>query len=59
MSSKYLLNDNQKNIKKFHFPFAIWKKNVNMWKFFVMNLGARDWMINRTIREDLRYFKDA
>lgn len=58
-SSFYSLNENQKNIKKFNFPFSIWFKQVNLWKFFLNNLSFRQPLVNKTIKTDLTYFKDA
>lgn len=59
ISLSYCLTENQKSISKFHFPFCIWKKQLSIWKVFLLNYGFRSWMVNRAIRDDLRYFKDA
>lgn len=55
----YDLTPNQKNVKKFCFPFAVWKKKVYLWKFFLNTLSFRSWLVNNVIKHDLRYFKDA
>ncbi len=59
MASKYTPTDNQKNIKKFHTPFAMWKKNLRMWTYFITTYGRRDSMVRKTLKYDLRYFSDA
>ncbi|UFX83420.1 hypothetical protein [Candidatus Absconditicoccus praedator] len=59
LTQNFQLTKNQKNISKFNFPFAIWKKQVVMWKYFLSNLSFRSWMINKLVKYDLRYFKDA
>lgn len=59
ISKDYKLTENQKSIKKFNFPFAIWLKEVGLWKYFLTKLWFRDWMVRQTIKHDLRYFKDA
>jgi len=56
---KYDLNENQKQIKKFHKDFPIWIKDVTIWKYFLLKYGYRDRMVRKTIKIDLRYFKDA
>ncbi|MBS8122379.1 hypothetical protein [Candidatus Vampirococcus lugosii] len=58
-SSNYKLGSNQKNIKKFNFPFNIWFKQVNLWKYFLYNLGFKQDLVNKTVKTDIRYFKDA
>ncbi|MBU0626153.1 hypothetical protein KKH82_01685 [Patescibacteria group bacterium] len=34
-AEKYKLSDNQKNIKKFHFPFKYWVKETTLWKYYL------------------------
>ena len=55
----YALTENQSKIKKFHFPFAFWKKEVRLRKYFLTTFWKKDWMVRKTIKNDLRYFKDA
>lgn len=55
----YELTPNQSKIKKFQNPFAIWKKEMTMWKYYLLKLWFRSWMVNRSLTHDLRYFKDA
>ena len=58
-SKNYKLTDNQSKIRKFHFPFKFWVKEVQMWKYFANKLSFSNLMVNRVIKFDLRYFKDA
>jgi hypothetical protein len=59
LSKDYKLTDNQSKIKKFHFPFKFWLKEVQMWKYFARKLSFSSLMVNKIIKFDLRYFKDA
>lgn len=59
LSKSYTLNDNQKNIKKFHFPFCFWVKEVPMWKYYLTTLSYSHFMANKSVKFDLRYFKDS
>ncbi len=59
LSKNYNLSDNQSKIKKFHFPFKFWAKEVQMWKYFARKLSFSSLMVNKIIKFDLRYFKDA
>lgn len=56
---EYKLSENQKNIKKFNFPFKFWWKEVQMRKYFYNKLSFSNFMLNKIIKFDLRYFKDA
>jgi len=58
-SKKYALTDNQKNTAKFQQPFARRVKEVQMWKYFLTTLSYSDPLVNRVVKHDLRYFKDA
>jgi hypothetical protein len=55
----YILNERQKNIRKFNKKFPIWIKEVSMWKYYLVQFWSRDRMVRKTIKFDLRYFKDA
>jgi hypothetical protein len=58
-AQSYTLTDNQKNTKKFQQPWARWTKEVQMWKYFLTTLSYSNPLVNRAIKHDLRYFKDA
>ncbi len=58
-SKSYQLSTNQKTIKKFHLPFKYRAKEVRMWKYFLNNLSFSNFMVNKVIKFDLRYFKNA
>lgn len=55
----YELTDIQKAIKKFHKPFAFRSKQVRMWKYFLAQLGWKNWMMHNVIKRDLRSIIDA
>jgi hypothetical protein len=55
--TNYTLTDNQKNTKKF--KWTRWVKEVQMRKYFLTTLSYSDPLVNRVIKHDLRYFKDA
>ena len=55
----YKITDTQKAIRKFHFPFSRWSKEVPLWKYFLAKLSFSSMMVNRVVKEDLKYFKDA
>ncbi len=59
LSKSYSPNDNQKNIKKFNFPFCFRAKQVPMWKYYLTTLSYSHFMANKSIKFDLRYFKDC
>jgi len=59
LSQTYSLNDNQKNIKKFNFPFCFWTKEVPMWKYYLTTLSYSHFMANKSVKFDLIYFKDC
>ena len=48
----YKLNDRQKNIKKFN-SFKVYKKNIWIWKYNIIVLWKRNWMIRKLIKTDL------
>gem|GEM_PF-6164661 len=51
------MTESQSNTKNFKFSF--WAKNVKMWKYFLIIFAYSNFMVNKTIKFDLRYFKDA
>lgn len=59
LSKEYKLTENQSKIKKFHVPFKFWTKEVQMRKYFCRKLSFSSLMVNKIIKFDLRYFKDA
>ena len=59
LSKDYKLSDNQSKIRKFNFPFKFWAKEVQMWKYFANKLSFSNLMANRSIKFDLKYFKDS
>lgn len=59
LSKTYKLSENQSKIRKLNFPFKFWTKEVQMWKYFANKLSFSNLMANRSIKFDLRYFKDS
>lgn len=59
LAKTYMLADNQKNIKKFHFPFVFRLKETSLWKYYFTSLSYSHILVNKIIKFDLRYFKDA
>ena len=55
----YQLTDRQKKIKKFKKWFVFYKKEVPLWKYYLLQLNKRNWMIRKTIKFDIRYFFDC
>ena len=56
---QYTRSDAQQKTRKFMQPFALWKKNIRMWTYFLTTYGRREPMLRKTIKYDLRYFTDA
>jgi len=59
LAKEYTLTPNQKTIKKFHFPFVYRTKETPLWKYYLMSLSYSNILVNKIIKFDLRYFKDA
>jgi hypothetical protein len=59
LAKNHILSENQTKIKKFHFPFAYRGKEVRNWKYLLDTCSWSMPLINHTIKQDLRYFKDA
>ena len=55
----YTLSPTQQHIKKFHFPFAYRTKELPLWKYYLNGLSYSNILVNKIIKFDLRYFKDA
>ncbi len=49
----------QKNIKSFHFPFNYRIKTPKSWQKWIQELWVHNPYLIRTLKNDLRYFKDA
>ena len=59
LSENYTLTDNQTNTKTFMQPLAKRTKDISMWTYFSRFTSSRNMIINKIIKFDLRYFKDA
>jgi len=55
----YEPTDKQKSIKKFSYPFHYWVKLASSWVTNINDLGVHNPYLIRTMKNDLRYFKDA
>ena len=55
----YKPTDEQKSIKKFNYPFHYWVKSVSSWVANINDLGVHNPYLIRTMKNNLRYFKDA
>ena len=58
-TKKATLTPYQSKTKKFHQNRPVWKKVVPMWTYFLTTYGKRDWMVRKSIKHDIRYFKDS
>lgn len=59
LAKTYSLADKQKSVKKFHFPFDYRVKETPLWKYYLTGLSYSNILVNKIIKFDLRYFKDA
>ncbi len=59
LEKNYVLTSDQKSIKKFHTPFVYWTKETSLWKYYLTQLSYSHVLVNKIIKFDLRYFKDA
>jgi len=55
----YTLSSHQKTTKRFHSPFVYWTKEVPLRKYYLTDLSYSHILVNKIIKFDLRYFKDA
>jgi hypothetical protein len=55
----YELTDTQKGTKQFQASCARWGRDVRQWQYFLRSLSPRDYLINKVVKFDLKYFKDA
>jgi len=59
LEKTYVRTSDQKSIKKFHTPFVYWTKETSLWKYYLTHLSYSHILVNKIIKFDLRYFKDA
>jgi len=55
----YTLTKNQMSIKKFHSPIVYRTKEIPLRKYYLRGLSYSNILVNKIIKFDLRYFKDA
>ncbi len=55
----YIRSSLQERTKKFHFPFSFWTKDTSLRKYYLNWLSYSHILVNKIIKFDLRYFKDA
>ncbi len=55
----YNVTDDQKSIKKFSYPFHYWVKSASSWVMNINDLWVHNPYLIRTMKNDLRYFKNA
>ena len=55
----YNLTEEQKSIKKFSFPFHYWVKIASSWTANINDLWVHNPYLIRSMKNNLRYFKDA
>ena len=56
---EYIPTDEQKSIKKFSYPFHYRVKSASSWTYNINDLWVHNPYLIRTMKNDLRYFKDA
>ena len=56
---EYKPTDEQRSIKKFHYPFHYRVKSTHSWTMNINDLWVHNPYLIRTMKNDLRYFKDA
>lgn len=59
LMQRYMLTTRQQHIKTFHSDFPIRCKEVRLRQYLATTLWARDPMVRKAIKHDLRYFLDA
>ena len=59
VAKHYVLDAHPTVIKKFHFPFVYRTKETPLWKYYLTSLSYSHILVNKIIKFDLRYFKDA
>lgn len=58
-SEFYSPTEGQLGIKKFSYPFHFWVKSTSSWIYNIHDLWIHNPYLIRTMKNDLRYFKDA
>lgn len=53
------LTEEQKSVKKFSYPFHYWVKMASSWTANINDLWVHNPYLIRSMKNDLRYFKDA
>ena len=56
LSSSFSLTDNQKNIKKFAFPFHFWGKDTRIFSHLLEKLARKSLLVNTVIPLNYSYF---
>jgi hypothetical protein len=59
VEKKYTRSEHQSATKKFPDNFSYWAKEVSSWKYFLSVFSYSNYMVNKQVKLDLRYFKDA
>ena len=59
LEQHYTPTEAQRKTKKFRFPFDYRVKVAGPWTFGIQQLGVHNPYLIRTLKNDLRYFKDA
>jgi hypothetical protein len=59
LEQDYTPTEAQRRTKKFRFPFDYRVKAAGPWTFGIQRLGVHNPYLIRTLKNDLRYFKDA
>ena len=59
LMQRFTLTPRQQHIKTFHPDFPLRCKEVRLRQYLATTLGARDPMVRKAIKHDLRYFLDA
>ncbi len=58
-SKNYEFSKKQRATRKFNNPFSLWTKSVRMRAYYITSYSKKDWMVRKSIKNDLRYFHDA
>ncbi len=59
LSKQYIITNQQQQTKNFQQPLSKRTKDTSMREYFLRLLSPRQMMINKIIKTDLKYFKDA
>ena len=58
-AQSHQLTEHQQAIKKFHFPFCYRVKSAKPWVLLIQDLWVHNPFLIKTMKNDLRFFKDA